>query len=57
MYNLWFRDHPVNSKVTNLDEIKKNFTMGGFYRIDIGEHLAVLNLNSLYMSCRNKADL
>ena len=57
MYNLWFRDHPINSKVANLDEIKKNFTMGGFYRIDIGEHLAVLNLNSLYMSCRNKADL
>jgi hypothetical protein len=57
MYNMWFRDHPVNSKVANLDEIKRNFTMGGFYRIDIGEHLAVLNLNSLYMSCRNKADL
>lgn len=31
--------------------------MGGFYRIDIGEHLAVLNLNSLYMTCRNTADL
>jgi len=57
LFNLWFKNHPVNSKLANIAEIRDNLLNGGYFRVDIGENLAVMNLNSLQMSCRNRADL
>jgi len=57
IFNLWFKNHPVNSKIPNIENVRSTLMQGGYFRVDIGESLAVLNLNSLYMACRNNADL
>ena len=51
----WFLDHPHNSQLANIEEIRKTFMFGGYYRVDVDVGLSVLALNTLYLNKKNNA--
>jgi len=48
LFKQYFLDHPVNAHLSNLDEIERTLKEGGWYRVDLGDDLSVLVLNTLY---------
>jgi predicted phosphodiesterase len=55
VYKLWFTDHPANSRLTNLVDIKTTMQEGGWYRASlVPDKLTLLSFNSLQYGDRNK---
>ena len=52
-YQHWFLNHPFNSQLPNIGDIKNTFMNGGYYRVDIDSQLSVLAVNSLYFNKKN----
>ena len=51
VFNLWFKMLPGNTENLTqhqIEDIHKTFQIGGFYRVDLNEHVSVLSLNTLY---------
>ena len=50
IFDMWFTNHPTNSKKMNLESIRPTFMNGGYYRVDLSPKLSVLALNTpLYL--------
>ena len=46
LYDLWFSNWPGNTSLVEDSAIKSTFMDGGYYRVDVNEHLSVLALNT-----------
>lgn len=56
LFETWFENNPKNSLLANIDEIKKDFMNGGYYKADISENFSAIVLNTLYFNVDNNAN-
>ena len=54
LFAQWFTNQPKNSHLVQLDQMKQTFLKGGYYRMEFGQKLAVLSLNTLMWNQKNE---
>ncbi len=54
LFDQYFLQHPKNSKLPELETIKKTFMKGGYFRVDISDNLSVLSMNTLMYNIRSE---
>ena len=54
LFNTFFETHDENYQLPDLDEIRKTFLNGGYYKIDFEGNLRVIVLNTLYYLTTNQ---
>ena len=47
LFDLWFTNHPVNSRYPMLTEVEQTFKLGGFYKLIVNQTVFIV-MNSLY---------
>lgn len=52
-FDHWFTMHSHNSRLKELDEIKKTLMYAGYYRVDVDSKLSILALNTVYFNKKN----
>ena len=59
IFNLWFKLLPGNSSLLckeQIDGIYETFMRGGYYRVDLNDHISVLSINTLYYDSKRNRD-
>lgn len=49
----WFGGSTFNSRLPEIEEVKRTLLSGGYFRVDIDENLSVLSVNTLYLNSKN----
>lgn len=49
-YNSFFKMHPRNSQLPEIDEVNRTMSKSGYYRVQIAPNLHILSLNTLYFN-------